>query len=47
MKDRMKLSLLSFKPPNANILFLQVFKKTNLMYDQTEGSRAVFSLLYR
>jgi hypothetical protein len=31
----------------ANVLFLQVFFESHSMYDQTQGSGAVFSLLYR
>ncbi len=39
---------LSFHPPlNANIPFLQVFFESHPVYDQTQGSGAVFFLLYR
>jgi hypothetical protein len=31
---------------NANVLFLQVFVESHLVYDQTQGSGAVFLLLY-
>jgi hypothetical protein len=41
MKDRMKLSL----PPK--LMVLQVFFETHFAYDQTQGSGAVFFLLYR
>ncbi len=38
---------LSFTPPiNANVLFCRFLKKISPVYDQTQGSRAVFSLLY-
>ncbi len=39
---------LSFIPPlNANVTILQAFKKSQPVYDQTQGSGAVFFLLYR
>jgi len=34
-------------PPNSNVLVLQVFFEFHHVYDQTQGSGAVFSLLYR
>ncbi len=41
---------LSFTPPplNANVLFWAgFFEKSHPLYDKTQGSGAVFSLLYR
>ncbi len=39
--------LLSFIPPfNANVLFRRFFFLNLAMYDQTQGSGAVFLLLY-
>ncbi len=32
---------------NANVVFLQVFKKSHPIFDQAQGSGAVFSLLQR
>jgi hypothetical protein len=38
---------LSFKPPlNANVLFSRFFFECHPVYDQTQGSGAVFVLLY-
>jgi hypothetical protein len=47
-KDKMKLNLLSPTPPllNANVLIFRVFEKSHPVYDQTQGSGSVFSLLY-
>jgi len=40
-------SFLSFIPAlKANVLFLQVFKKSHPVYDHTQGYGAVFFLLY-
>jgi hypothetical protein len=40
------LSFTSPPPPNANVLFCRFFKNLTLVYNQTQGSSAVFVLLY-